>query len=95
MPRDTRYPVSIGGRVPAVSYQRPTRGAIKISGTLAGSKASPATPGLIPRLRMSSSGRMTPSPQFRSCRQILTDHAAANTNVPMVKIRRRPSRSPS
>ena len=38
------------------------RGAMKISGRLAGSRASPASPGGIPRLRISNKGRMTPSP---------------------------------
>ena len=56
------YPLVIGGRAPARSYQRPTRGAMAISGRLAGSRTSPATPGLMPRLRISSSGKMTPRP---------------------------------
>ena len=51
-----------GGRPPVRSYQRPASGATKIIGSVVGISARPASAGVISRLRISSSGKITPSP---------------------------------
>ena len=55
-------PVISGGRPPARSYQRPASGATTTIGTVVGMRASPASAGLIPRFRISSSGNSRPTP---------------------------------
>src|SRR5215212_10680039 len=55
-------PTTSGRRPPARSYQRPARGATSTIGTVVGMRARPASAGLMPRLTISSSGKITPSP---------------------------------